>query len=369
MDNEEAAAVLVDRSASSASGLVAIAHGWPAVIGLASVSSAELETDADAVPASLYHFFAEEVFSALGDEVQQGLTTLSVAPVLDRELASALLGDEADPVITSALDVGILVERASRLDLHPLARSFLEEKSAEIGLLPADSASTVCLAHYRARRDWDAAFEVIARSGWPGELEPLVTDALDELLESARLSTLDRWCDFAYDAGLDAPMFPVARAEVLPATRPPRGSDRARGVRSRVARRARLSRPGRCGPRRAPGVSRGASTGAPPASRVSGRRRRRASRRTLGSAHGTRGARAARSRRDVSSAEVHRPTGRPSRSCPRCNARTELPGETWRPRPGGSGFHGDAPRASPRPARRLVVPKYLCRCARLGGPI
>ncbi len=215
MDNEEAAAVLVDRSASSASGLVAIAHGWPAVIGLASVSSAELETNAEAVPASLYHFFAEEVFSALGDEVQQGLTTLSVAPVLDRELASALLGDEADPVSTSALDVGILVERESRLDLHPLARSFLEEKSAEIGLLPADSASRVCLAHYRAHRDWDAAFEVITRSGWPGELEPLVTDALDELLESARLSTLDRWCDFAYDAGLDAPMFSVARAEVL----------------------------------------------------------------------------------------------------------------------------------------------------------
>jgi ATP/maltotriose-dependent transcriptional regulator MalT len=215
MDNEEAAAVLVDRSASSASGLVAIAHGWPAVIGLASVSSAELETDADAVPASLYHFFAEEVFSALGDEVQQGLTTLSVAPVLDRELVSALLGDEADQVITSALDVGILVERESRLDLHPLARSFLEEKSAEIGLLPADSASRVCLAHYRAHRDWDAAFEVVTRSGWAGELEPLVRDALDELLESARLSTLDRWCDFADDAGLDAPMFSVARAEVL----------------------------------------------------------------------------------------------------------------------------------------------------------
>src|SRR5262249_30940016 len=205
MDDEEAAAVLVDRTASSASGLVAIAHGWPAVIGLASVSSAELETDAETVPASLYHFFAEEVFSALGEEVQQGLMTLSVAPVLDRELVAALLGDEADRITASVLDVGILVEREPRLDLHPLARAFLEEKSSEIGLAPANGVSEICLAHYRRHRDWDAAFEVIARRGWASELEELVGDALDELLDSARLSPLARWCAFADDAGRDAP--------------------------------------------------------------------------------------------------------------------------------------------------------------------
>ena len=45
MDNAEAADVLVDRTARSASGLVSLAHGWPAVIGLASVSSAEIEDD------------------------------------------------------------------------------------------------------------------------------------------------------------------------------------------------------------------------------------------------------------------------------------------------------------------------------------
>ena len=38
---------------------------------------------------------AEEVFEALGDEVQEGLATLSLAPVLDRDLASALLEDDA----------------------------------------------------------------------------------------------------------------------------------------------------------------------------------------------------------------------------------------------------------------------------------
>jgi DNA-binding NarL/FixJ family response regulator len=216
MDDAEAAGVLVDRTASATSGLVALANGWPAVIGLAGVSSAEpLETDEEPVPAALYRFFAEEVFSALRSEVQQGLTTLSVAPVLDRELVSTLLGDETELVTTSALDVGILVERESRLDLHPLARAFLGEKRSELGLVPADGASEACLAHYRACRDWDAAFEVITRCKWPAELEGLVTAAIDELLESARLSTLHRWCDFAEDSGLRAPVFSIARAEIL----------------------------------------------------------------------------------------------------------------------------------------------------------
>src|SRR6476646_6383109 len=58
MDDAEAAGVLVDRTASATSGLVALANGWPAVIGLAGVSSAEpLETDEEPVPAALYRFF------------------------------------------------------------------------------------------------------------------------------------------------------------------------------------------------------------------------------------------------------------------------------------------------------------------------
>ena len=175
MDNREAADVLVGRSGASASGLVSLANGWPAVIGLASVSSAEFEADAQPVPESLYHYFAEEVFSALGSEVQQGLTTLSVAPVLDRELVGALLGAAADSVTADALDVGILVDRDSRLDLHPLARAFLEEKSGQIGLVPADGASETCLAHYCQRRDWDAAFDLIVRRGWARKLEALLS--------------------------------------------------------------------------------------------------------------------------------------------------------------------------------------------------
>ena len=79
MNASEASEVLAGRSPPSASGLVALANGWPAVIGLASVTTAEIE-DSEQLPEALYRFFAEEVFEALDDEVKAGLATLAVAP-------------------------------------------------------------------------------------------------------------------------------------------------------------------------------------------------------------------------------------------------------------------------------------------------
>lgn len=216
MDNNEAREVLVGRSAPSASGLVSLANGWPAVIGLAGVSSAEIESDAEQVPESLYRFFAEEVFSALGTEVQQGLTTLAVAPILDRQLASAILGPETgEEVCAAALDVGILVERGQQLDLHPLARAFLAEWSGQLGLEPAAGSVDTCIGYYREQREWDALFEVLAREGPARELEGLMRAALDELLDTARLSTLQRWCELAAREGLSDAIFSLANAELM----------------------------------------------------------------------------------------------------------------------------------------------------------
>jgi ATP/maltotriose-dependent transcriptional regulator MalT len=214
MDADEAADLLAARRGPSASDLVALAKGWPAVIGLASVSTAEIR-DEGQVPESLYRFFAEEIFGAFSDDVQAGLVTLVVAPVLDRALAVTLLGPEsADAVCTSALDVGIMVERGSQLDLHPLARAFLEDRGEQLGFAPAPESVARCLHSYRERRDWDTAFDLIARRGPLEQLEPLLREALDELLETARLSTIEAWCDLARRSGPDTPAFALARAEV-----------------------------------------------------------------------------------------------------------------------------------------------------------
>lgn len=213
MDAYEAAEVLAGRSPSSAAGLVALANGWPAVIGLASVLSPEIDGEGQ-VPASLYGFFAEEVLSALGESVRTGLATLSIAPVLDRDLAAELLGAETDEVCEAALDVGVLVERGQVLDLHPLARSFLEDRAGAEGERPARHAVETCIGYYRRTRDWDAAFDVIARRGQRALLEALVDQALDDLLDTARLSTIETWCALAEDWQLGDPIISVARAEV-----------------------------------------------------------------------------------------------------------------------------------------------------------
>ena len=92
MDGREAAEVMAGRSAPSASGIVSLANGWPAVIGLASVSSVEPRADFDQMPESLYRYFAEEVFAALGPDVQAGLTTLAVAPGANTDEVLAGLG-------------------------------------------------------------------------------------------------------------------------------------------------------------------------------------------------------------------------------------------------------------------------------------
>ena len=147
MDNAEAASVLVGRTARAASGLASLANGWPAVIGLASASSADIDGNEEQVPGSLYRFFADEVFAALDAETQQGLTTLALAPVLDEDLARALLGSSADLICSAAVDVGLLVRRELRLDLHPLARVFLEERTAQLGLAPAEGAAADLPGH------------------------------------------------------------------------------------------------------------------------------------------------------------------------------------------------------------------------------
>jgi ATP/maltotriose-dependent transcriptional regulator MalT len=213
MDSHEAAEILDGWSESAASGLVSLANGWPAVIGLAGVSSPQLEVDAT-VPESLYRFFAEEVFDALGEDVRSGLATLAVAPVIDRGLAHELLGPDGEQrTCPAALDVGILVERGQLLELHPLARAFLEDRADRVSVASASALET-CLAHYRRGRDWDAAFELMSKHGWTKHLEAVLLDALDELLDTARLSTLESWCALAAKAGSVAPVVSLARAEV-----------------------------------------------------------------------------------------------------------------------------------------------------------
>ena len=214
MSTEEAQAVLAGWRAELTPGLIALADGWPAVIGLAGVAPAPGQAQGN-MPETVYDFFAEEVYQGLEPDVRVGLGTLAVAPSLDRELAVELLGAEhAERVLREALRMGICDERGGRLELHPLARTFLEARtSAGVGL-GREQVTSACLEAYRARRDWDSLFDLIERNGLESELERLLGDALDELLDAARLATVEMWVTLAEHRDLDAPIFRIARAEL-----------------------------------------------------------------------------------------------------------------------------------------------------------
>lgn len=217
MSEEEVGELLAGVRDEMSSGLLALAGGWPAVIGLASLtsSSAALPDEGLDLPEQLYEFFADEVYRGLEPEIRSGLGLLATAPSLDRELAAELLGPErAARVCTEALSLGVMDERGGKLELHPLAAVFLEERARREGDSEIGEALGRALIVYKERRQWDAAFDVLERIGPVTDLEQLMEVALDDLLNSARLATLERWVDRAVTRRLDGPIVLVARAEV-----------------------------------------------------------------------------------------------------------------------------------------------------------
>jgi LuxR family maltose regulon positive regulatory protein len=216
MTLEEAESVLEGWPVEQASGLARLADGWPAVVGiagLAGLASAPDEIPAD-VPDALYEFFAEEVYESLDSQTQRGLALLALAPILDQSLANQILGEaECRQACLEGLSAGILDERRGRLEIHPLARGFLEAR-VRLSTPVRGEALRRCLAAYRARADWDAAFDLIERNGMRDNLPPLLEVALDDLLQGARLGTIDNWLRVAEEHGVAAPILTLARAEL-----------------------------------------------------------------------------------------------------------------------------------------------------------
>jgi ATP/maltotriose-dependent transcriptional regulator MalT len=214
MREEEADEVLAGAREVMSPGLLALADGWPAVIGLAGLTSSPVGADVE-MPEELYEFFAEEVYRSLEPDVRTGLGLLAVAPLLDRDLARAILGEaQSATVCREALSLGIIDERGGRLELHPLAGAFLKTRSRRELDLDLRRTVATLMAEYRGRREWDAAFDLVERRGDRGDLDVLFEDALDDVLNRGRLATVQDWVDRAESRGLAAPAVQRAKAEL-----------------------------------------------------------------------------------------------------------------------------------------------------------
>jgi LuxR family transcriptional regulator, maltose regulon positive regulatory protein len=211
MDHDEAAEVLSHRKDAPAAGLVALAEGWPAVIGLAALTD-EFNLPEGDLPDALYDYFAEELFQVAEPNVQEGLCRLALAPSLGEGVAEFLLRDNAPEVIALGIRLGFLATRSGNLELHPLLRAFLETKTRELPGIEGDARRLAF--HLAGQGSWDDAFTLV-------ELyfsEPLFIEILElglaTMLAEARTATLAKWVELAESEKIDAPIVDLAEAEM-----------------------------------------------------------------------------------------------------------------------------------------------------------
>ncbi|MCZ7589645.1 MAG: LuxR C-terminal-related transcriptional regulator [Gaiella sp.] len=212
--NAEEAELVLDGARVETLGLVALTGGWPAVVGLAAMVP-DAGVDDSRTPDSLYELFADEIYRGLDPTMRTGLAILAAMPLVDRELAATILGDEAAArTCDEALTLGLMDERDGRLELHPLAETFFGSRGRAEATRDARGVLADALELYRERREWDPAFELIRRFEIDAELADLMVEAMDDTLNAGRLPVLREWVRYARARRLRHPIVALAEIEL-----------------------------------------------------------------------------------------------------------------------------------------------------------
>jgi LuxR family transcriptional regulator, maltose regulon positive regulatory protein len=214
MDAVEANEVLEWHSRNSAPGLVALADGWPAVIGMAALTDAAAAPE-DAIDEALYDFFAQECFNTVDASTQELLYQVAVLPAVERAACIELFGKECVARLHRAEQLGLLSRAGADWQIHPLLRKFLLVRFAE---RDPEGVATVARSAFKiaiAMGEWDTAYSVAAEFGMAELLEDLIRAGLDPLLSVGRLATLRRWVDAANASRISSPAVRLAEAEVV----------------------------------------------------------------------------------------------------------------------------------------------------------
>jgi LuxR family maltose regulon positive regulatory protein len=215
MSHEEAQQVLVDRRGSEARGLIALADGWPAVIGLAALTE-ENDLPDEGLPEALYDYFAEELYQAADPEVRWSLSQLSLSSSVAPAVAVSVLGSsEAERALVEGHRLGFLVPSEHGVfEIHPLLRTFLEDKFRELAGKRASGIVELVVRTHLGREEWDDAFSIIERFFDAELLVQVVETALPQVLIEARLPTVARWVECALENEVDAPVIDLAEGEL-----------------------------------------------------------------------------------------------------------------------------------------------------------
>jgi len=199
-----------------APGLVALADGWPAVIGLAAHSQTLTRMDPAPLPSMLYDYFAEELLKAAAPALQWDLCRIAIAPRTTAQfLRTFLAADRASEVITEGERLGFLQpDHADGMRIHPLLRRFLLAKLNEH---PAEEVRSTVVAVGRifvGMRRWDDSFEIVSRFESDELLIELIEASVDNLLASGRLASLSAWIAYADGRPVRAPVLELVKANL-----------------------------------------------------------------------------------------------------------------------------------------------------------
>ena len=202
MTHEEAAEVF--QSAIHAPGeLVALADGWPAVIGLAALLPGEVHPTSD-VKSTLFDYLAQELFDSLEPDVQRALVHLAIPSTLTPALVQTVARERTEIVLRDSVRTGLMTVREEReIEIHPLCRSFLERKLWSVGI---HSSEIGALADFLVDAgQWDDSFEVIRRFNLVDRFAVLLDRSLRSVLSEGRVATVEHWVNWADEHNYNAP--------------------------------------------------------------------------------------------------------------------------------------------------------------------
>jgi ATP/maltotriose-dependent transcriptional regulator MalT len=213
MSDPEALDVL-DLDSGDPSDLLAKAAGWPAVIGLAAVAG-ELSMPEGTLPATLYDYFAEELYQGAEAPVQSALCQFAIAPFLTHEVAKSVFGQEAGTsILARAIQLGAVTSYGDRLEVHPLLRGFLLEKLDDFGLALIKPTVDKLSRFLLDRKLWDEAFSLVERFPSHELLTELIERGSDDLLANGRVVTLRTWLELGEELRAASPGMLLAEAQI-----------------------------------------------------------------------------------------------------------------------------------------------------------
>src|SRR5581483_11042505 len=138
-------------------------------------------------------FFVEELYSAAESSTRQILRQLALAPYVTAEIAEAILGHDASDAIAQGQELGFFSSHSGRFEFHPLLRTFLRSKFRKRTDDPTGEFVARLAQVLINEEAWDDVFELASRFADDIVLIDLFDAALCQMLEHARLSTLERW--------------------------------------------------------------------------------------------------------------------------------------------------------------------------------